>query len=186
MKNIKQLAWIVPLLILASSCEREEQKPMVQALIPVYESESAEYFKLSAARPLTSIGKIYIKDQYLFINEKLTGVHVYDNTDPSNPKTVGFIDIPGNIDIAIKGSALYADIATGLVTLDITDLQNIELKDYNEAHATWSEKHPPSHLALEERTERLYYQCVNPDKGKIMTWKRAYIEKPECYINGDF
>ena len=70
-------------------------------------------------------GKIYIKDNYLFINEKYKGIHVIDNTDPSNPKKAGFLRIPGCIDMAVKGNILYADNAVDLVAIDISNPDNI-------------------------------------------------------------
>ena len=36
-------------------------------------------------------------------------VHMYDNSDPSNPVNIGYIAIPGNVDIAIKDGHMYAD-----------------------------------------------------------------------------
>jgi len=37
------------------------------------------------------------------------GIHIIDNSTITNPKFVSFIKIPGNYDIAVKGSVLYAD-----------------------------------------------------------------------------
>jgi hypothetical protein len=72
-------------------------------------------------------GKIYIKDNYLFINEKYRGVHIIDNTDPSNPVKTGFLRIPGCIDIAMKGSILYADNAVDLIAVDLSNPASISV-----------------------------------------------------------
>jgi hypothetical protein len=77
-----------------------------------------------AARPpqaMHNTGKIYLKDQYVYVNERFEGVHVIDNQDPKNPRIVSFLRIPGNVDIAIKGNLLYADNGPDLVTLDISN-----------------------------------------------------------------
>ncbi len=74
-------------------------------------------------------GKIYYKDNFIFINEKYKGVHVIDNTDPRSPRNVGFVQAPGNIDIAIKGKAMYLDNAVDLVTLDISNLQDVKVTE---------------------------------------------------------
>lgn len=73
-------------------------------------------------------GKIYRYDSLLFINEKFEGVHIYDNSDPSFPVNLGFISIPGNIDIAIKDGRIYADNAVDLVVMryDGRDLQVLD------------------------------------------------------------
>ena len=73
------------------------------------------------AQALESPGKIYIYGDYLFINEINKGVHVIDNSNPSNPVNKSFINIPGNVDIAVKGNILFADIYTDLLTLDISN-----------------------------------------------------------------
>jgi hypothetical protein len=72
-------------------------------------------------RALSMVGKIYAKDNFIFINEVKRGVHVFDNTDPKNPKAVSFIRIPGNGDIAIKGDVMYADNYMDVVAFDIKD-----------------------------------------------------------------
>ncbi|MES2796851.1 MAG: hypothetical protein V4683_12845 [Bacteroidota bacterium] len=66
-------------------------------------------------------GKIYIKDNYLFINEIKKGIHVIDNSNPSSPKFISFINIPGNIDMAVVDNIMYADSYTDIVVIDITN-----------------------------------------------------------------
>jgi hypothetical protein len=75
---------------------------------------------------LTDIGRIYFKDDYLFLNEKGKGIHVYNNENPSHPKSIGFLNIPGNYDLAISGSTLYADSYVDLIVFDISDFNNIK------------------------------------------------------------
>lgn len=74
---------------------------------------------------LVNPGKIYFKDNYIFIIEELKGIHVFDNTNPSSPLKKSFITIPGVIDMAITGSSLYADSYVDLVVLDVADIDNI-------------------------------------------------------------
>src|SRR4030095_10457884 len=77
--------------------------------------------KPMAAMDLKDIGKIYYKSPYIFINEINKGIHVIDNTDPSSPQNIAFINIPGNIDMAVKDNILYADSYTDLVAIDINN-----------------------------------------------------------------
>jgi hypothetical protein len=70
-------------------------------------------------------GKIYYKDNYIFIVEELKGIHVYDNTDPASPVKKVFINLPGVIDISISGYILYADSFVDLVILDVQNIDNI-------------------------------------------------------------
>jgi len=70
-------------------------------------------------------GKIYFKDNYIFIVEELKGIHVYDNTDPSSPIKKVFINLPGVVDISISGYIMYADSFVDLVILDVQNVDNI-------------------------------------------------------------
>ncbi len=73
------------------------------------------------APQMSRTGKIYVKDQYVYVNELYEGIHVIDNSDQTNPVVMAFIPIPGNVDMAILGTILYADSYVDLVAIDITD-----------------------------------------------------------------
>lgn len=115
------------LIFFASSCTDKVYETFT-ANSPVYLSytDLRSAVKMTATRELNNPGKIYFKDQYLFINEKMKGVHVYDMSDPTNPQNMGFIEIPGNIDIAIKDNILYADSYTDLVSIDVSSFSAIK------------------------------------------------------------
>lgn len=97
---------------------------------PVYKSKTAvlENIKSNASHAFENPGKIYTIGNYIFLNEIDKGVHVIDNTNPSLPVNKFFIDIPGNMDIAVKENILYADMYGDLVALDITDPANVNVK----------------------------------------------------------
>jgi hypothetical protein len=73
---------------------------------------------LKPARELKNPGKIYIKDDMILINEMGKGIHLVYNQNPADPKKVGFVKIPGNIDVAMKGDILYADNYMDLLALN--------------------------------------------------------------------
>ena len=75
---------------------------------PIYMSyeELRTSVKASEAEEIYQPGKIYFKDNYIFINEYQKGIHIVDNSDPSSPEVIIFIDIPGNVDMAIKDDIL--------------------------------------------------------------------------------
>jgi len=78
-----------------------------------------------APRKMERPGKLYVKNNYLFINELKKGIHVIDNSNPSNPTPVSFIKIPGNGDIAVRGDILYADSYSDVVVLDISNPKKV-------------------------------------------------------------
>ena len=82
-------------------------------------------FSMKSGQTIVQPGKIYFKDHFIFINEYQKGIHIIDNSDVSKPKIVAFLDIPGNVDMAIKGHMLYADSYIDLLTIDISDINNV-------------------------------------------------------------
>ena len=97
---------------------------------PVYKTkeEVRANIKSNAPRPLNKTGKLYIRGNYIFLNEVDKGIHIINNSNPANPVNVAFIDIPGNMELAVKGDMLYADMYTDLVTIDISNPSNITVK----------------------------------------------------------
>lgn len=75
---------------------------------------------------LKNPGKIYYKDNYIFIVEELKGIHVYDNSNPASPVKKKFIKLPGVVDISISGYFMYADSYVDLVVLDVQNTDNIQ------------------------------------------------------------
>lgn len=110
------------LIVLFSSC-KDKYTEQYQSLEPVYlgYNEFRESIKVVSQQELVRPGKIYTIGNYLFINEIMKGVHVYSNTNPASPLYVGFINIPGNIDLVVKNNVMYADSYIDLVAIDISD-----------------------------------------------------------------
>lgn len=70
---------------------------------------------------ITQQGKICFYEGYLYISEPGKGIHIIDNRNPSSPSPVGFIELIGNADVAIRNNMLYADSYVDLVWFDITN-----------------------------------------------------------------
>lgn len=118
------LVFLLTIMSMLHSCrDRVFEEMTYMANVPVYMEfdQFRAAVKKSSARELKSPGKIYFKDNLLYINESLEGVHIIDNSNPSSPLKVGFIEIPGNVDIAIRGNILYADSFIDLVAIDISN-----------------------------------------------------------------
>lgn len=119
---------LLTLLVMAASLpgcmDSTIERVTYTANVPVYMSftEFRSSFEVTEPVEITQPGKIYFKDNYLFVNELQKGVHVINNADPANPKKVAFYSIQGNVDIAIKGNILFADSYIDLVAIDISDI----------------------------------------------------------------
>jgi hypothetical protein len=87
--------------------------------------EVRENIKSSAVREIKAPGKLFVIGNYIFLNEINKGVHIIDNSNPAMPVNKAFIDMPGNVDIAVKGNYLYADLYSDLVVLDVSNPLNV-------------------------------------------------------------
>lgn len=178
MKMIK-LLYLLPLVFLISSCTAEEsplEDQMVEGLKPIYSTgDDWKNIKTIAPQPIKKLGKIYYKDNKIFVNEFFKGIHIIDNSDPTNPIKLKFIEILGNKDIAIKGQILYADNVTDLVTLDISNLDDIKVlgrvKDIY-PNSSSSQTNPEGHIGP--------FECVDPSKGTVIGWEEATLLNPDC------
>jgi len=82
---------------------------------------------IEPGKQLDNPGKIYLFGDYLFINEPQKGIHILDNSNPSSPINLNFINIPGNVDLAINSNILYADSYVDLLAFDISNVKDIKL-----------------------------------------------------------
>jgi len=77
---------------------------------------------------ISNYGKICFYNGFLYISESEVGIHIIDDTNPSQPRIVGFIELVGNADLAIRNDVLYADSYIDLVWFDIADPAHPKLK----------------------------------------------------------
>ncbi|MDR2840805.1 MAG: hypothetical protein LBV75_06020 [Paludibacter sp.] len=75
----------------------------------------------STTNKIENYGKICFYKNFLYIAETGKGIHIINNTNPAQPSVVGFIELLGNYDMAIRNNTLYADMLTNLVWFDISN-----------------------------------------------------------------
>lgn len=120
--------------------------------------------RATEARPLKNPGKIYYYNDFIFINELKEGVHIVDNSNPETPNRIAFIQIPGNVDIAVRGDILYADNYIDLISIDISSPKQPKLVDrQEEVFSTFSLHEDLGYLIeYEESLETIEINCDNP------------------------
>ncbi|MBS1599569.1 MAG: hypothetical protein JST75_15195 [Bacteroidetes bacterium] len=132
MKKVKinQIAGLLLIIIFFSGCFKDHITHTYTLTLPVYKSLTAvrAEMKSAPAASFTNTGKIYIQGKYIFLNEFGKGIHIIDNSNPSSPRNISFISVPGNEDIAVKGQTLYADSYSDLVAFDISDPNHVSVK----------------------------------------------------------
>ncbi len=127
---IKELPLITILLsVVFNGCikkyEYESDKGCREPIYLSYDDLRSKYPAIKEPREIKKAGKIYVYGDTLLVNEKNIGIHVIDNRVKESPQAKKFIEIPGNIDLAVKDGYLYADSFTDLVVIDIRDIKNI-------------------------------------------------------------
>ena len=133
MKNLRFLPFLaIVATLFFQSCVKDTCEKMTTwvQITPIYKTQAemdAVQISNEATRALKNPGKIYFYNDFIFINEIREGVHIIDNTDPTSPQNIGFINIEGNADIAIKDGRLYADSYTTLFILDVSDVNNVSM-----------------------------------------------------------
>lgn len=174
MKTTKNIFTLLILILGFTSC-MDEYTEVFTANSPVYMSyeDLRKAVKVASPRDLENPGKIYFKDGYIYVNEELKGVHIIDNRNPKNPQNVGFIEIPGNVDIAIKNNTMYADSYIDLVAIDISNVTQPKVVKRIEKVLPYIV--PP--LA----DENLRTAKVDEEKGVVIDWEIKKIRQEVEY-----
>jgi len=156
------------LLSMLMDCGYEPYEPF-SAYKPILmdREELEKSISFSSSREMIQAGKIYLKGNFIYINEKYKGIHVIDNSNPSSPQKVGFIVIPGCIDMAMKDDILFADNSIDLISINLTD-------DLSQLTVT---KRLigifPELTAPDNRTLQSQYQTENrPENTVIVGWEK--------------
>ena len=63
------------------------------------------------AKELVNPGKLYFKDNYIFIVEKMRGIHIIDNNDPSNSVNLSFVNVTSLIKRLLAGLRIALEAA---------------------------------------------------------------------------
>jgi hypothetical protein len=158
------------LVVLFSSCKDKFTEQYLE-LEPVYlgYQEFRASVKMVSQQDLVKPGKIYTMGTYLFINERMKGIHIYNNANPASPQYVGFINIPGNIDIVVKNNVMYADSYIDLVAIDISN--PAQAKEVGRIKGIFPYSVPPS--------EETNYRTgpVDDTKGVVVSWNVKTVRK---------
>ncbi|MCX3267095.1 LVIVD repeat-containing protein [Pedobacter agri] len=124
----KYLINVLLLLLVAAftQCKKDEYEVIKLTKMITVEQMRALPVGLTKATETKKTGKIYIYNDYLFINEPGEGIHIYNNINPNAPVNTAFIQIPGNVDLAIQNNILYADSFIDLLAFDISNMNSIK------------------------------------------------------------
>lgn len=116
-------------LFFQAGCKKDDSTITYTIQKPIYKLKSSVLAEINgnASQAIINTGKIYIKDNFIFLNEIDKGIHIINNSNPSNPVQTAFLNIPGNQDIAVKGNTLYADMYSDLLAINISDVRHVTI-----------------------------------------------------------
>lgn len=120
-------------------------------------AEFEQTIRIMDIRPVLNSGKIYVKDDLIYLNEKGEGFHIIDNSDPEDPKPVAFLSIPLATDLAIRNNTVYVHHAVDLVAFSYS-------ADYNS-------------IKIHHRERNVFPEIISPDG-----FDPSYYGVPEEFI----
>jgi hypothetical protein len=150
-------------LLLMQGCMKDSCRRTYTLFQPIYKSlrQVRADMKSTASQPLDKTGKLNVFGNYIFLNEVGKGIHVIDNSDPSAPNNIGFINIPNNVDLAVKGRYLYADSYSDIIVFDILNPADVR---------------PVKFMDNVMKEKNVYWQsnATNPDSVRVVV---GYTQK---------
>jgi hypothetical protein len=177
MRTTIKIAFLAIMAASLFSCE-DVVKDTYTVNEPVYMSysELRASFEVLPQEEIIKPGKIYFKDELIFVNEYQKGIHIIDNTEPTNPVVLKFLEIPGNVDMAIKGDILYADSYVDLLSIDISDLDNIKEVDRDQDAFPY----------IIPKVEDGIVKSVDQTQGVIVGYKQTQVTEKVEDVSGNF
>lgn len=156
---------VVPFGLLSITASFEWQESYYEPIYMSY-AELRAAVKTEPTRPLTKLGKIYTYQQWLLVNEPNQGIHLYDNSDPAQPRYHAFIVVPGNVDIAVRDGYIYADSYVDLATIDLNDAANI--REVNRVADVFP------YDPYQNISDDILLDSVDPAKGVVVGYQLSY------------
>jgi len=175
---MRKIALILGVVALLSACN-DKVKTKYLTNVPVY--TDYETFRSSGAfnapKNIEKKGAIYIYEQFLYIVEPDKGIHFIDNSDPSSPQKIGFLDLIGATGMAIKDNYLYANSFIDLVVFDISTI-------HTPKKVARLENVFPTALPVSEFNYP--YEAIDKELGVVTSWEVEKVEERLTYQNPAF
>jgi len=141
---------------------------------PLYARDGAYDIFSDVPRVITNGIAVFEEDGLLFTVDVDLGIHVEDNSNPNSPQRLVFIEIPGVRTASADQDRLYANNFVDLVTIDISDLDNVRVVSRQENFYESPPAFPPSY--------RGPFECYDAARGPLLGWETASLTRPQCRI----
>ncbi|HEX4876696.1 MAG TPA: hypothetical protein VFV31_08495 [Chitinophagaceae bacterium] len=151
-----------------SGCWGWQRKPVrpvqlikVWGYKPVFTTDTAMLrVQSEPPRSMKNPGKIYVRGNLLFQNDIGYGIHIIDNSIPSQARAIGFIKVNGSSEISITGNFMYVNSFNTLVVLNVADWQNVTVvKRIPDAFQQGLSAGNYQHYYIPPPEHGVYYDC---------------------------
>lgn len=112
-----QLILLFSVALMMTSCIEPGETETVYEPILMPRTQLENSISFTESQPIIAAGKMMLYQDLYFVLERRKGIHVFDVSDVDNPDQLGFIQVPGCMDIIAKDGHIYVDNAVDLVTL---------------------------------------------------------------------
>lgn len=177
--------------VMLTGCEQDRCLRTEEYLTyePVYKriEEMRVPIQVETPRALTAPGKIFYYKGYLFINDVNLGIHIIDNRQPESPQKVAFLNIPGNLDMAIHDDVLYVDSYLDLVALDLANpvapVEVDRVNDVFQSFYSWTDQF--GYLVEYKPTNvKRTIDCSDNNWGRIWFWEGDVLFSSDASFGG--
>jgi len=160
-------------LLLCTSCKKEFQGFSGNGMRPVYVSfELLDDIGNLNPQPIEQSGPIYLVNDWFFMVEVGKGIHVFDIEDDEQESALTFINIPAISDFTIDGNTLFCDSWTDLLSIDISDIFNVQLLSRTDDIFDPNVFPPSSFVGP--------FECIDYNRGAVVGWESDLLDNVLC------
>jgi len=112
---------------LFNACKKDEFKRTIWVKKGQSVQDVRASFSVESPRAITHPAGVYRSGNLLFLLQENEGIGIMDITNPASPIDKAFIKLSSNSHVVVKSNVLIADNGVDLVSIDISDLNQIRL-----------------------------------------------------------
>lgn len=116
--------------LVGTACVKSTITKKMKIAIPQFATRDQFYGSLKMQSPQAVITpqKFILYKKQMFLLDVLHGIHIIDVSNTATPTKIGFIPVGNANDFAIQDDILYLDCNNDLVSLNISNLQELKLE----------------------------------------------------------
>lgn len=174
MQQLRYLFLLLLVFVVLTGCLQEtcNEERIVQGFSPVTTSSEewrASTFICGVPQEVCEATSFYVYGDYLFMMEGSRGLHILDNSDPTNPVPITFMEAPGGQGLAVRNGILYMNQYVDLVAFDLTNPEQPELvgrtEDVFEPYSVFAQVLPDGEFVVDwiPTNEQRVVDCNDPN-----------------------